>query len=409
MNRQVLRLKWLVGVLAASVALLAGWLFSAESPQTPPADFQKPSQHNVLFVIPYGNAENQIYLEYTPGPGEGEFGTAIAPTGFRVLTDGCLAIIAGYPDKVVVQVFTQDGKLARAVPQPTVKTTSWTRLYLHSDGSMYYVGYWLNREELYTLPEPPSEEATEGASDGSRLKPVPNVERLFTVVNPNGAIDAALSETFRRQLYSLLEERDDIELFGTKVEVDAQGTVYLPMLLRLREGEDYERILLAKLSPRGTMELVENPPGRVVRSHDGSVVYVKFQPLEDADPRDYSWLSAYLFVRADGTEIARFRVPPRANENSLITREPVLVRPDRLAIVSFEKVAHGKPNRAESLPHFCQGYKRLMVVTPEGEIVYEDWVQGPPMTEACVTDGRGNLYYLNFTDAGVEVKKVRVP
>ncbi|CUU38367.1 MAG: hypothetical protein K6U12_05205 [Armatimonadetes bacterium] len=289
MNRQVLRLKWLVGVLAASVALLAGWLFSAESPQTPPADFQKLSQHNVLFVIPYGNAENQIYLS-------------------------------------------------------------------------------------------------------------------------SGAIDAALSETFRRQLYSLLEERDDIELFGTKVEVDAQGTVYLPMLLRLREGEDYERTLLAKLSPRGTMELVDDPPGRAVRSHDGSVVYVKFQPLEDADPRDYSWLSAYIFMRADGTEVARFRVPPCANENSLITREPVLVRPDRLAIVSFEKVAPDKPNRARSLPHFCHGYKRLMVVTPEGKIVYEDWVQGPPMTEAwCVTDGRGNLYYLNFTDAGVEVKKVRVP
>ncbi len=388
---------------------LMGLLAQAGVPKTPAASSLRQSQSGVLFVIPYGKAENQIYLEYTPGPGEGDFGTTIAPTGFRVLTDGRLAIIAGYPDKNMVQVFTQDGKLARAVLLPTVKTTSRTRLYLYSDGSMYYVGYWLNREELYTLPEPPSEEQTEGARDGARLKPVPNVEWLFTVVNPNGAIDAALSETFRRQLYSLLEERDDIDLFGTKVEVDAQGTVYLPMLLRLREGEDYNGTLLVKLSPRGTMELVENPPGRAVRSHDGSVVYVKFQPLEDADPRDYSWLSAYIFMRADGTEIARFRVPLRASENSVITLDPVLVRPDRLAIVSFEKAAPGKPNRAESLPHFCQGYKRLMVVTPEGEIVYEDWVQGPPMAEVCVGDGRGNLYYLNFTDAGVEVKKVKVP
>ncbi|BCW97106.1 MAG: hypothetical protein WHS44_04915 [Fimbriimonadales bacterium] len=403
-------------IIACLAILFTGLLAESQTSETPVASSLPTPASTVLFTIPYGSAENQIYIESTPGPGEGEFGLGLAPVGFCVLADDSVALVGGRPasssHELAVQVFAQDGQLKRFVPHPSVYTFDRTSVLLHHDGSVYYIASNVFVDYLYERPSSaPDPDHNHPDSSDTKDKPLSEktlaISRLLTVVDAKGKVDATLTEALRDQLRSLLSARDDLWSFGDYAVVDGRGTVYISVLLASRAGEEYAKTPLAKLSPTGAAEWVEEPPGRLVRSYDGSMAYVKFERHEN--PRDEAWVSAYTFVDTGGKQIARFQAPPRASRRSLITLDPVLIRRDRLAIVSFEGTPPDKPNRAAQIPLPFQAYYRLMVITPEGKIVHEDWVQGPPVAGSCATDGKGNLYYLNFTDEGVEVKKISVP
>lgn len=72
---------------------------------------QRAASSESLFVIPYGKARNEIYIEAI-GAGEGD-GDAVAPSTFRLLPNGHLAIFRGREQGSALQVFNQQGRLLK--------------------------------------------------------------------------------------------------------------------------------------------------------------------------------------------------------------------------------------------------------------------------------------------------------
>jgi hypothetical protein len=90
------------------------------------------------------------------------------------------------------------------------------------------------------------------------------------------------------------------------------------------------------------------------------------------------------------------------------TPDPILVSPNQLALLvcdySYDDNGYKSIEKVRGVRMWRQ---YLIVLDPSGEVVFEEPIMTVgEMQHLWDTDGKGNLYYLNFTNEGVEVRRV---
>jgi hypothetical protein len=112
--------------------------------------------------------------------------------------------------------------------------------------------------------------------------------------------------------------------------------------------------------------------------------------------------------------LAQFKIPDSIyKKGNLIlgdgeSPDPVLVRADRLVLLLRDDSLQSDGSRktlatVNGIPIYPYS---LVVLDSSGAVVFEESFGAIGMQRLCDTDGRGNLYYLNFMKEGVEVRRV---
>jgi hypothetical protein len=100
--------------LLSFCTLGAVYFFAAMVPSKstePPLPHTQQRTSELLFFIPYGEQDSEIYIEPATGPGEGDGIWQTTPVAFRRLADGNFMIVGGREGGLTAQVFDRNGKL----------------------------------------------------------------------------------------------------------------------------------------------------------------------------------------------------------------------------------------------------------------------------------------------------------
>lgn len=364
-----------------------------------------------LFVIPYGKAKGQIYI-HEEGLGEGEF-WVLGPKTFRVLPNGNFAILGSTETGCALQIFDQQGRLVKYVPYKEPCGSGKT--VIGADARSYTIYQILNDEfQLWLRGNSAVEEGNEKpAEDVSESPKLPN--RLF-VRNAEGEEDIVLRDKLQHDFYQTLIKHGFTDA-GCDVVVTDQGEVYVELTSPL-QPEGYSLYQVIRLHPNEEPKLLSGDelPGWIIPLPGGKLGYLAVDGQNAYKP------TAVEIWNAARQQLGRFVIDEAFYKKGLLprladgtSREPVLVRRDRLALLFFEESrpdGSGDPARfvafrPESLDSEVSARRYFLVVLePSGKVVFEDTLYGGYFNRLCDADTKGNLYYLNFTKRGVEVKRV---
>jgi hypothetical protein len=170
-------------------------------------------------------------------------------------------------------------------------------------------------------------------------------------------------------------------------------------------------VRLARLRPSGEKQTLTAPGRPPIRLYDGSIGYLQASRREEGDSEQ---VSEVRIVREDVSVLARFKIPVSVREKGRVvlgdysTPDPILVSPNRLALLvcdySYDDNGYKSIEKVRGVRMWRQ---YLIVLDPSGEVVFEEPIMTVgEMQHLWDTDGKGNLYYLNFTNEGVEVRRV---
>lgn len=364
-----------------------------------------------LFVIPYGKAKGQIYI-YQEGLGEGEF-WVVRPKTFRVLPNGNFAILGGRETGCVLQIFDQQGRLVKYVPYKEPCGSGKT--VIGADARSYTVYQILDHEfQLWLRGDSMVGESDEKGAERVAERPkLP--DRLF-VRNAEGEEDIVLRDKLQHDFYQTLIKHGFTGA-GDDVVVTDQGELYVELTSPL-QPEGYTLYQVIRLHPSEEPKLLSGDEllGWIIQLPGGKLGYLAGEGQDVYKP------TAVEIWNATHQRLGRFVIDEAFYKKGLLPRlgistldDPVLVRQDRLALLFFEEPrpdGSGDPSRfvkfrPESLDSEVSARRYfLVVVEPSGKVVYEDTIYGGYFNRLCDADTEGNLYYLNFTEKGVEVRRV---
>lgn len=368
-----------------------------------------------LFVIPYGKTKGQIYI-HQEGPGEGDFLVA-GPKTFRVLPNGNFAILGDTAEtSCALQIFDQQGRLVKYVPYKEPCGGGKTVITVIGGDAKSYTVYQILDHEFQLWLRGDSgigagdEKAAESVPEHSKL---PN--RLF-VRNAAGEEDIALRDKLQHDFYQTLIKHGFTGA-GDDVVVTDQGELYVELTSPL-QPEGYTLYQVIRLHPSEEPKLLSGDelPGWIIQLPGGKLGYLA------VDGQDAYKPTAVEIWSAARQRLGRFVIDEAFYKKGLLPRlgigrpdDPVLIHRDRLALLFFEVSrpdGSGDPSRfvnfrPESLDSEVPVRRYfLVVVEPSGKVVFEDTIYGGYFNRLCDADTEGNLYYLNFTAKGVEVKRV---
>ncbi len=393
-------MRTLVWALIAGICALIGGLGMTGVankpllPKTPPSQsaYQKTSSKK-LFIIPYGEAPNQIYLESPEGPGEGENIWAIVPVTFRVLHDGNLVIVGGRHKHLTAQLFDLRGQLVRFTEYEHARSLDNELLDIGVDGRLYICRRLLMQDLQHTFQ-----------TEQDR----PSANQLLFIGNLDGTTNRNLCDKLQSDLCKVVES-NKFEMLGIDLVVSNTADVFVSLCSPLQAGEPCH-YQLVRLHPLENPKLLSAPPGMpAVRLYDGSIGYLQYKVSEKQQVA-----SGVKILREDGTILAEFEIPDSVyKKGNLIlgdggSPDPVLVRADRLVLLLQDDSLQSDGSRktlvtVNGIPIYPYS---LVVLDSSGAVVFEESFGAIGMQRLCDTDGKGNLYYLNFTKEGVEVRRV---
>jgi hypothetical protein len=363
-------------------------------PKIPPNRFasQQVSSEK-LFVIPYGEAPNQIYLKSPDGPGEGENIWAIVPATFRILPNGNLVIVGGRHKHLAAQLFDLRGQLVRFTEYEHADSLDNELIDIGVDGSLYICRRLLMLDLQHIFQ-----------TEQNR----PLLNQLLFIGNLDGTTNRNLRDKLQSDLYQVIEI-NKFEMLGLDLVVSNTAEVFVSLCSSLQAGEPCH-YQLVQLHPREEPKLLAAPPGMpAIRLYDGSIGYLQYKVSEEQQIA-----SGVKILRADGTILAQFKIPDSIyKKGNLIlgdgeSPDPVLVRADRLVLLLRDDSLQSDGSRktlatVNGIPIYPYS---LVVLDSSGAVVFEESFGAIGMQRLCDTDGRGNLYYFNFMKEGVEVRRV---
>jgi hypothetical protein len=239
---------------------------------------------------------------------------------------------------------------------------------------------------------------------------------VLWVLDRQGKEDKTLRDKLQNDLYEMLKQHEFTD-FGDQFVVTDDDELYITLTSPVRsDGVVVPQVM--RLHPTEAPSLRDGIDV-ICRLPNGKLAHFIWHGDDGLRPRR-------LEVRsADGRRIAEFTIPESLYQRGLLPflgeseDKPVLVRSDRLAMLFFEK---RRPSDDEEPPKDEVRYRlegldeefifrryHLVVLDPSGRIVFEDTLYGVYrnyITKLMDADRDGNLYYLNFTPKGLEVKRV---
>jgi hypothetical protein len=409
-------------MLAYGVALLsfctlgAVYVFTAmvpsKSTEPPLPHTQQQRTSELLFFIPYGEQDIEIYIEPATGPGEGDGIGQTTPVAFRRLADGNLMIVGGRKGGLAAQVFDQSGKLVRFVRYEW-GMPDHDLLYLTGDGSLYILRRILFDNRAINSGIVVQSDSTDVQDIDVQGNPVPEQPAehpsYLVIFDPDGKRNGELASRFIEQLVELVNN-EDFDSIGGGLAVTTTGEVLVEYATPV-QPEGYALVRLARLRTSGEKQTLTAPGRPPIRLYDGSIGYLQASPREEGDSEQ---VSEVRIVREDVSVLARFKIPVSVREKGRVvlgdysTPDPILVSPNRLALLvcdySYDDNGYKSIEKVRGVRMWRQ---YLIVLDPSGEVVFEEPIMTVgEMQHLCDTDGKGNLYYLNFTNEGVEVRRV---
>lgn len=355
-----MRQKWLVRVI--------GWLSLGLMVSQSQTDTSQ-----LICTIPYGTANHQISLTIGAEPVEGDFVDDEYPLLFRRLHTGNFLIVSKRKSGILVQIFTRSGQLQRAYACD------------ESLGSIYSLD--ADREGmLYCLRHLEKRDLASSESARSLLSIYDSQGQKIT----NEAHNALLLE----KLSSVGFEFPILDLL-----VDRKGTVYIP-ISAIPKADDKRRHtpLLICFSPRdGSIEVIQCP-GYPTLTPSGAPGFLNFAPAAVAEEQclRYDGTEAHL-IGKDKSSISRFRLGDKFEVS--YPNWAFVPKQKHLVLVEIEGVVSKEPYPLQN--------RRLILLDEDGNQVGTFSLLAPVGSRRLWdTDSFGNIYYLDCTSAGVEIRKV---
>jgi hypothetical protein len=384
-------------------------------------------QSQTLFLLRYGKKNDQIYLHYKEVGCDYSYST---PRTFRVMPNGHIAILANRMTAGALQLFDLQGRLVKYVPYEenvgSGPLYDLTLVDIGGDGKVYRVRRFLYDEfQSWRFGDVVVYDENGEPTKKEEPEQLPNV---LWVLDRQGKEDKTLRDKLQNDLYEMLK-RHEVNFFGDQFVVTDDDELYIALSSPAR-SDGLHRLQVMRLHPteapslREGIEVIESDSSR--KNFDIDVIC----RLPNGKLAHFIWLGGDDYMRprrlevigADGRRIAEFTIPESLYQRGLLPRlgnsedKPVLVRSDRLAMLFFEE---RRPLDDEETPkdraqfrlegldeEFTFRRYYLVVLDPSGRIVFEDRLYGGYIARLMDADRDGNLYYLNFTPKGVEVKRV---
>lgn len=313
-----------------------------------------------LFSLSYGTRQGEV--RWKPMSADGEFDDE-RPLLFRRLRNGDFLILSKIADRLLVQIFTQTGQPRNSY---TIDRSylSLADVYATSEGTVYCLS------QLNT--------------DVSEANPI--LQMYDTEGKPTAVVkDELLSDTLKQL------QADFVHPLSLKVE-EKSGDVFFLVHSSDKTAQHWIRV-----RPRSeSVDILPNH-GWITRDVDG-LLLLRFSPE--------SYLSPIQEVEAsalDGTTIAKFPVQLRQLPRDLLFfRENFVISPDKKFIVIE---AFGNDHEEKDDQSFLVRYLGIYDRDGKEILVLRTTVLGGRMWDV---DSEFNLYYLHFTDRGVEARKLRI-
>jgi hypothetical protein len=368
-------------------------------------------QSQTLFRLRYGKENDQIHLHCGV-----EWGSCDTPRTFRLMPDGRIAILANRMTAGALQLFDLQGRLVKYVPYEEKVGSGYlydfTLVDIGGDGKVYRVRRFLDLDfDRWRFGDVVVYDENGEPTKKEEPEQLPNV---LWVLDRQGKEDNTLRDKLQNDLYEMLK-RHGLTSFGDQFVVTDDDELYIVLTSPERSDGVVVRQVM-RLHPTEAPSLRDGIDV-ICRLPNGKLAYFMWLGVGDAlRPRRLEVISA------DGRRIAEFTIPESLYQRGLLARvgdsedKPVLVRSDRLAMLFFEE---RRPSDDEEPPkdraqfrlegldeEFSFRRYHLVVLDPSGRIVFEDTLYGGYIARLMDADRDGNLYYLNYTPRGVEVKRV---
>ncbi|MCX7926239.1 MAG: hypothetical protein N2554_10575 [Fimbriimonadales bacterium] len=393
-----------IGFLAAA-ALVAAIALGASEPPAAKQDDQPPRlslppspvKAKTLFTIPYGEAENEI-CDFSVGPGEGDSVTYTL-ADFRRLANGNFALLASRPGGGRLQVFNERGELVKSVP-----------MYVHPEHGSYHIRsdgmvFWANpimieyaigigRQEAGMLDEETSETQRRSFSEPYQIPSEVAVRMPLLMVQASDAAQQsaaqAIQDQLRLQFVDAYREHRIEEILGSAGSIFAadDGSVYVGIgLPSPGEGRPAECGTLCFRVGQAAPQVFRPTGAEYLALPDntvGTAVVVNIDGTFCTTER-----SKIRVRRLDGSIYAEFQLP-RELQGLLAMPgmcKPLLLSPNRI-VWRFSGL--------------------LVVLDRNGNILFHDDTNPKYCQQSFDVDSQGNLYYVTFTDKGLEVRVAAV-
>lgn len=357
-----------------------------------------PVKAKTLFTIPYGEAENQI-CDYSVGPGEGDSITYTL-VDFRRLANGNFALLTSRPGGGRLQVFNERGELVKSATMDV--DPEHGSYHIRSDGMVFWANpirieyaIGIGRQEAGVLEEENSDTQQRSLGEPYQIPPEVAVKMPLFIVQASDPAQQGAAQAIQDQLrlqfvdaYQKYRIEEILGSVGSIFATDDGAAVYVDVILPPPgEGRPAEcgtlcfRIGQAApqvFRPMGTQYLAL--PDNTV----GSAAVVNVDETFCTTER-----SKIQVLRLDGSTYAEFQLP-RELQGLLAMPgmcKPLMLSPNRI-VWSFSGL--------------------LVVLDRNGNILFHDDTNPRYCQQSFDVDSQGNLYYVTFTERGLEVRMAAV-
>lgn len=386
-----------VAALAATVAL--GAFAPVSSHQDDPAEYPPlplpPSQvqAKTLFTIPYGTEEHQV-CDFRVGPGEGE-SALYTPVAFRRLANGHFALLASRPNGGRLQIFNERGELVKSAPMDVNPERG--AYHIRSDGMVFWVNpmmmeyaIGIGRREAGILDDEPTEAQPRKPGEPYCIPPEIAVKMPLLIVqasDPAQRMTAqSIQERIRLQFAEAYSEYHIEEILDGIFATD-DNTVYVSVLLPPSSEGNLAEVGTVCMRQGRRPQVTRLTGWEYLTLPDGSVGYGFVAPLDS----QYNLITedSKLIVHrfSDNSTYAEFKIHKGLSKVSPMPVTLKFLSPERL-VADFRGI--------------------IVVLDREGNVIFHDRTNPRYCKLACDVDSQGNLYYLNFTKNGVEVRMAAV-